>query len=188
MGLSGMNKYSIGIELDNAGMLERVAGRWRSWFGGNYDDKDVMVAVHKNETQERGWHLFSPEQIEAAVEVSRMLIAKYGLYDVIGHDDIAPRRKLDPGPAFPMNSFRSKVLGRNADEVEVLETTTHLNIRKGAGSGYDLVPGGPLPPLTRVVIEDSRGSWRFVQVRDTVSGIMDLEGWVHGAFLRLTST
>lgn len=40
-------------------------------------------------------------QFQACVEVAKALVARYKLDDVIGHDDIAPDRKNDPGPAFP---------------------------------------------------------------------------------------
>ena len=58
-GLVGMNRYSIGIELDNAGKLTRQGTTWRSWFGRVYPDDDVIVAVHKNETRETGWHAYT---------------------------------------------------------------------------------------------------------------------------------
>jgi N-acetylmuramoyl-L-alanine amidase len=37
---------------------------------------------------------------------------RYGFIDILGHDDIAPGRKVDPGPAFPMASFATQVMGR----------------------------------------------------------------------------
>ena len=44
-GLTGLNKRSIGIELDNAGPLEDGSGVWRSWFKRVYPDEEVVVAV-----------------------------------------------------------------------------------------------------------------------------------------------
>ena len=108
-GYRNLNSYSIGIELDNAGFLTRHNNRWLSWFKDEYDDSDVIEAVHKHETQPRGWHIFTPEQIEALSEVAVLLVKHYNLRDVVGHDDIAPGRKLDPGPAFPMKDFRARL-------------------------------------------------------------------------------
>jgi len=183
-GLNRLNLYSLGIELDNAGKLERHGERWRAWFGREYDSADVIEAVHKNEARTAGWHIFTSEQIEAALEVSTSLVQRYGLVDVVGHDDIAPRRKVDPGPAFPMLSFRSKVLGRAEDEEVQYETTTHLNIRIGPGAQHERIIDRPLPPATRVEILDQQGSWRFVDVLDTIDDITDLQGWVHGRYIR----
>ena len=183
-GLNGLNLYSLGIELDNAGKLERRGERWRAWFGREYASADVIEAVHKNETRSAGWDIFPSEQIEAALEVSTSLVQRYGLVDLVGHDDIAPGRKVDPGPAFPMFSFRSKVIGRAEDEEVQYETTTHLNIRIGPGAQYDRIIDKPLPPATRVEILDQQGSWRFVDVLDKIDDITDLQGWVHGRYLR----
>jgi len=108
-GYTNLNQYSLGIELDNAGFLTRHNNRWLSWLKDEYDDSEVIEAVHKHETQPRGWHIFTPEQIGAASEVAKLLINHYNLHDVVGHDDIAPGRKLDPGPAFPMESFRARL-------------------------------------------------------------------------------
>ena len=114
-GRDNVNGFSIGIELDNAGELTGGAGHWRSWFQMPVDDADVLVARHKHGGSESGWHRFTEAQIGAAAEVAGLLVRHYGLRDVVGHDDIAPDRKRDPGPAFPMASFRSMALGR-ADE------------------------------------------------------------------------
>jgi N-acetylmuramoyl-L-alanine amidase len=183
-GREGLNQCSLGIELDNAGPLKRVNGRWQAWFGTTYPDEEVLEAVHKNESTPRGWHLFTPEQLEAAIEVATLLVNKYDLLDVVGHDDIAPHRKVDPGPAFPMRSFRARVMGRAADVPPVHATTTHLNIRTGPGTRHEKLEGSPLPPETRVEVLDTQAEWRFVDVLDEVDDVMDLQGWVHGRYLR----
>jgi N-acetylmuramoyl-L-alanine amidase len=39
--------------------------------------------------------------------VAKVLVACYQLDDITGHDCIAPERKDDPGPAFPMAELRA---------------------------------------------------------------------------------
>ncbi len=183
-GLTGLNNYSIGIELVNAGRLEKVGDKWRAWFGKLYDPSDIIELIHKNETTVTGWQTYPQEQLEAALELSKLLVQEYHLLDVIGHEDIAPGRKSDPGPAFPMNNFRSTVMGR-ADDIDVqFITTTELNIRTGPGSEFPKIIETPLPSGTTVEIINSKGSWRFVDVLEKVNDAMDLQGWVHGRYLR----
>src|SRR5690242_19589368 len=45
----GFNQYSIGIEIDNAGLLEKRGDKYFSWFGRAYEEKDVVHAVHRNQ-------------------------------------------------------------------------------------------------------------------------------------------
>jgi N-acetylmuramoyl-L-alanine amidase len=111
--LEGMNHYSIGIELVNAGKLRKnSSGQWVNWSNKIIPATDVTVAKHKDETSEAGWHEYPEAQIEAATKVSALLHKTYNFTDILGHDDVSPGRKFDPGPLFPINSFRSIVLGR----------------------------------------------------------------------------
>lgn len=183
-GIDGLNGHSIGIELDNAGRMVRKGGKWQAWFGGSFKDSDVMEAVHKNESSPCGWHIYTAEQLEAAAELAALLVDQYGLKSVIGHDDISPGRKFDPGPAFPMGNFRSRAMGGVDDRLPQYLTTDTLNIRTGAGAGFAALSEGPLPPGTRVEVLAEEGNWRKVDVMDTVGGANDLEGWVNGRFLR----
>lgn len=179
----GLNRYSIGIELDNAGRLHPQGDHWRAWFGGEYQDHEVIEAVHKNESAPSGWHVFTEPQLQAAVTVSSLLVNKYSLEDILGHDDISPGRKVDPGPAFPMESFRGRVLGRREDEDGLYKTTAELNIRVGPGTEHATIEGSPLPRETEVAVLHHEGSWRFVDVLPVVNGVMDVQGWVHRRFL-----
>lgn len=111
--LDGLNRYSIGIELVNAGKLrKRPDGKWINWAGNIIPDDEVTIATHKDESASAGWHEYSPEQINVLIDVASVLHSEYEFEDVLGHDDVSPKRKVDPGPLFPMNSFRSKILGR----------------------------------------------------------------------------
>jgi N-acetylmuramoyl-L-alanine amidase len=181
---SGVNGFSIGIELDNPGVLTRRANGWFSAWGDPVDENDVVEAVHRNGGGLRGWCAYSPEQLETAVEAASVLIRRYELKDVLGHEDVAPSRKVDPGPAFPMGSFQARVIGRQDDEPEVFETIVALNIREGAGTRYDKLPGSPLAPGTRLEVVGQEGAWRLIDVLEEVNGDTDVQGWVHGRYIR----
>ena len=185
--LSGLNHHSIGIELDNAGCLIRSGGKWVSPLTRrSYPDSEVTVALHKNDppgTQPSGWHAYTPEQIEATLECGMALLNHYGLADVLGHDDIAPGRKRDPGPDFPLDSVRARLLGRGDDHPERYRTTARLFVRSGAGPDFAALPGTPLPLGTEVEVLAKHGLWWQVDVVGEVNGVMDIVGWCHSKYL-----
>ncbi len=182
--LSGLNAYSIGIELDNAGKLTRQGNTWRAWFGTEYSSDQVMEAVHKNGGELAGWPLYTPEQLQATLTVAGVLIKRYNLQAILGHDDISPGRKVDPGPAFPLANFQANLFGRGEDTPPQYKTTANLNIRTGAGTQFDKLPVSPLPSGTRVEVLQRQGVWWQVDVLDTVKGDMDIQGWVHSRYLQ----
>lgn len=121
-GYTGLNNYSIGIELDNAGMMKRSGSQWVSTFGRVYPDSQVLAAPHKSVPNVVfGWHRYTDAQLKTAVEVTAALTQAYGIQEIIGHDDIATGRKWDPGPAFPMDKFRQDVAARAGGQEEQKE-------------------------------------------------------------------
>lgn len=110
--LTDLNRYSIGVEIVDAGKLQRQAGRWVDWKWRVVPDDQVVELTHKLESTPAGWQVYTEAQLESALESALALHAAYSFVDIVGHDDVAPSRKRDPGPAFPLLSFRSKVLGR----------------------------------------------------------------------------
>lgn len=110
--LTALNGHSIGIELVNAGKLRRSVDGWVNWAGRVIADAEVAQATHRLESVEAGWQSYTEAQIQTLLDVAVALHARYQFADVLGHDDIAPERKLDPGPLFPMQSVRARLLGR----------------------------------------------------------------------------
>lgn len=107
-GLESLNYYAIGIELVNWGPVEldKDGKTFRSKWGQVIPADEVEQATHKNESSPRYWHKYTREQLAKGAEVARAILEAYTSIEMIlGHDDIAPGRKIDPGPLFPMNQF-----------------------------------------------------------------------------------
>ncbi|MBC8515448.1 N-acetylmuramoyl-L-alanine amidase [bacterium] len=94
-GVSGVNAYSVGIELVNPGPLKRKNG---GWFAGNR--RWMGRVVKKGHTVWAGW---SHKQISSLLSLLQWLGEKEPALrgKVVGHETISPKRKIDPGPAFP---------------------------------------------------------------------------------------
>ena len=178
-GINGLNQHAIGIEMDNAGPMHREGERIVSWFGKVYPEDDVVQAAHPHGGPTRPWHAYTEVQIARALELCELLVAHYGLSDVLGHEDIARGRKTDPGPAFPLASVRARALGRDADAPARLQVTAStLNIRSGPGAQYaPLAP--PLKKGTELQPIEAQDRWSMV----AVVGETDLEGWVSNDFI-----
>ncbi|MFT3991860.1 MAG: N-acetylmuramoyl-L-alanine amidase [Luteolibacter sp.] len=93
-----LNRCSIGIEFANAGDDPALAKRWSKL--------PLIKARHKNGGPVCDWEAFPEAQILAGIQVFQAITKRYHLDDLVGHDDIAPARKSDPGPAFPMQRVR----------------------------------------------------------------------------------
>lgn len=105
----GCNAFSIGIELANAG--DSVSGSVENpkAFGKHPLEAGAISAKHKNGGKTSLWEKYPQAQLDACFAVSKALVDHYHLDDVCGHEDIAPERKNDPGPAFPMQKLRESV-------------------------------------------------------------------------------
>ena len=184
-GRSGFNSYSIGIELDNAGILTRTGNDFKSWFGKKYMPNEVMEGVHRNETLSRHWHIYTERQLEVNEEVTGLILNCYkSIEHILGHEEIAPGRKKDPGPAFPLDKFRKMMLGDKRDDQgtdsRILASSgvvipSKLNIRDGAGSSFDKVAKSLVGGQEVKILEEENG-WYRVKT--------EVEGWVSSGFIR----
>lgn len=183
-GLSGLNQYAIGIEMVNGGRLLKSGASWICATDRRVvPEDDVVRATHKNETTPDNWHDYTPEQVNAAIAIATLLVKTYGLKDVLGHEDIAPHRKSDPGPAFPLSSIKAKAMGRKDDSIETYITTTDVNIRVGPGTQFEKLTQSAIPKNVKVMVLKREANWSFVEVLQPVENINDLEGWISSKYL-----
>lgn len=183
-GLTGLNRHSIGIEIENWGPLKKAGPNWVSWTGAAVKSSSAIEARHKFGTPDGGWEIFTDKQVMATIDAAQAICESYGIDEIVGHDDISPGRKSDPGPAWSMASFKAKVFGRSedGDATMVVRSPTGLNVRSGPGAEHSLVRPNPLPDGALVMVHEAEGRWRFVSVLNA-TGQPDFSGWVHGGFL-----
>ena len=93
-----IDRYSIGIELDNLGKLRREGERFIAECGKDVQPSDVFVDEANG--QPTYWHRYTDEQLKTVVLVCLLLMDRYPIRYLLRHSDITPR-KIDPGPAFP---------------------------------------------------------------------------------------
>jgi len=99
-----LNDCSIGIELANA---ESDPGAL-AWARKQSGFKSIQ-ARHPNGGPVQEWECYPTAQISAVEALAAALIARYGIHSVVGHEQIAPDRRDDPGPAFPWAAFRESI-------------------------------------------------------------------------------
>lgn len=184
-GRDGFNKYSIGIEIVNAGRLEKSGDKYYSWFGKAYQEAEVFYGVHRNETAPTYWHRYTEAQIERVEEVCNLLVKEYGITLILGHEEISPGRKIDPGPAFPLDKLRTRIFNIDRDQDEPIEElypmagtviASKLNIRSDPSLTGAAI-ANPLEQGKKVKIMEKAGKWYRV--------VTEIEGWVSGEYVKL---
>ena len=76
----------------------------RSYWRGTSGINDVSIGIELvNPGHEFGYRAFPEEQIEALIPLMADIKERYGITrgNIVGHSDVAPRRKQDPGELFP---------------------------------------------------------------------------------------
>ena len=75
-----------------------------SWWAGERDVNSRSIGIELvNPGHEFGYVSFPEPQIEALIELARGILARHPIppHRVVGHSDVAPARKMDPGELFP---------------------------------------------------------------------------------------
>jgi len=88
------------------------AGR-SSWKNFKSLNKNSIGIEISNPGHQFGYKKFSKKQINSLINLSKFLIKKYKISskNILGHSDIAPDRKKDPGEKFPWEYLSKKKIG-----------------------------------------------------------------------------
>ena len=98
----------------NGSILELVPDLYRAWHAGksnwkNYHSlNDYSIGIEiQNSGHDYSYENFSLNQISSLKKILRYLIKKYkiNVENILGHSDIAPDRKKDPGEKFPWKNL-----------------------------------------------------------------------------------
>ncbi|MGB0523343.1 MAG: N-acetylmuramoyl-L-alanine amidase [Flammeovirgaceae bacterium] len=190
---SGFNKYSIGIEIVNAGPLKLKNGEYFDVYNIKKPADQVMEGKHRNRPiVSKYWHKYTEEQIKITEEICRLLVDKYGIKYILGHEEISVGRKFDPGPAFPLDEMRERIFnnefGHAGEKPTITELKTgdiafvsasSLNIRAAASARADKIADA-LPEGTKVDVIAVEGDWAKVEV--------EVNGWVLSTHIELDNT
>ncbi|WP_349740804.1 N-acetylmuramoyl-L-alanine amidase [Roseateles cavernae] len=155
-GHSNLNASSIGIEIVNPG--------------------------YKDTPEGRVYAPFSQPQIDAVIKLSQDIVARHGIKPerVIGHADIAPGRKQDPGPMFPWKQLHQAGLIAWPDAAQVaakisgyaaLLPDTAWAQDKLARIGYNVPRHGELDELTKQTLVTFQMKYRST----LYDGVLDAE-------------
>ena len=137
-GRTWLNSSSIGIEIVNPGFKDTPTGRL--------------------------WYPYSEAQIQGLIALLKDISKRNGISPrhIIGHSDIAPLRKLDPGPLFPWKRLADAGLGLWPNEQAVARQQALFNSGELpsiswfqgqlAHLGYDTPQTGELDVATRHVL------------------------------------
>lgn len=136
-GRTWLNASSIGIEIVHPGYTEDASGQ-------------------------RIWHPYPQAQIELLIELLKDIQKRHDLPvdSVIGHSDVAPQRKVDPGPQFPWQQLAEAGLLRWPDAAAVQRELGALTEVPDAGwfqqalatVGYAVPRSGTWDEATRRVL------------------------------------
>ncbi|MGE4370084.1 MAG: N-acetylmuramoyl-L-alanine amidase [Burkholderiaceae bacterium] len=135
------------------------------WRGRTYlNNASIGIELVNQGPVGDSWQPYTPEQIDVLVRLAKDIAKRHNIdpRNVVGHSDIAPQRKQDPGPLFPWKLLAEHGVGRWYDETAAASYTTHyeLNGLPGASEvqanlqrlGYSTPQTGVFDPATRNVI------------------------------------
>ena len=84
-----------------------------AWKNYRFLNKDSIGIEITNPGHEFGYKKFSKKQVFSLLKLSKILIKKYKISpkNILGHSDIAPERKKDPGEKFPWEYLSKNKIG-----------------------------------------------------------------------------
>lgn len=109
--------YLIGRDGTVLQLVDESARAWhagKSWWGGHTDINSASLGI---ELDNNGSEPYADAQIDALLALLADIRQRHGIptANFIGHADVAPSRKEDPGTLFPWRKLAAQGFGRWCD-------------------------------------------------------------------------
>jgi len=139
------------IDLDGT-IIQLVSEKKRAWHAGqskwhNLEMLNQYSVGIELSSPTLGQSTYNKEQIKSLIKLSRQIIRHYQIpaANVVGHSDIAPTRKPDPGIAFPWQNLAQHGIGMWYDLADALkepENNVKILLQKIGYDTTDLAAAG----------------------------------------------
>ena len=142
-----------------------------SWRGaGDVNARSIGIEI-VNPGHEHGYRPFTDIQVEAVIALLDGVRSRWQIADrdIVGHSDVAPDRKIDPGELFPWKTLADAghglwiepapapgpVLAEGAEGAPVFAMQAGLS-----RIGYDCAPSGAYDAHTALIVKTFQRHWR----------------------------
>ncbi len=115
------SKVSCHYYIDRKGnLIQMVPDLYIAWHAGiskwkndKLLNKSSIGIEISNPGHQYGYESFKKKQLKCLIKITKLLIKKYSIkkQNILGHSDIAPLRKKDPGEKFPWKYLANKNIG-----------------------------------------------------------------------------
>jgi N-acetylmuramoyl-L-alanine amidase len=173
------------VVFEDGKIVQCVPEEWRAWhageasWAGEADINSCSIGIEiVNPGQEFGYPDFPLRQIAAVIALCRSIITRRGPISadrILGHSDVAPARKQDPGEKFPWGLLSESGVGHwvRAAPLDLegtglkpgdrSETVTRLQ-RTLRSYGYGIAETGSYDDATREVVTAFQRHFRQARV------------------------
>lgn len=146
---------------EQGGVTQFVDEGKRAWHAGiahwegNEDINSASIGIELvNPGHERGYRSFPALQMAALIALSREIVERHKIapHHILGHSDVAPSRKKDPGELFDWKMLAAKGVGAwpqpNSEHYDLAtKYLNDMNFVKGQFSRYGYNASESLPVL-----------------------------------------
>ena len=106
--------YQLVDENRSAWHAGQNSWRGRTWLNATSIGIEIVNTGYVRQNGSMVWQPYSEAQIKTVVALVRDIKERHGVpaENIVGHSDIAPQRKQDPGPLFPWHRLAEQGLAR----------------------------------------------------------------------------
>ncbi len=166
--------------IDEAGLAYRLVDEGRrawhagvSYWAGERDINGISIGIElANPGHDFGYEPFPEPQMAALIALCRGILARHPITParVLGHSDVAPARKIDPGELFDWRRLAAAGIGQWPKPAAGPDDLASVQ-RALARFGYELTANGKSDEATRLALAAFQRHFRPARI----DGVADAE-------------